>query len=230
MRGTFMKRLCVRSVAMNSERSEGSAALDDDEVTSIKAELAEAEAAEAQARAEAAEARSRAADPKRSRPGKPRWQLVALSLAALVAGACLALTGLMVAQHMRVAAQQAQDRRFVDAARDGVTALLSIDHSHAQEDVQRILDLSTGQFREDFQKSAEDFVKTAVDSKAVTKGTINAAALSSVEGDNATVLVAAISNVSNANGADQNPRPFRMAVTVTRDGDTCKMSDVEFVA
>ena len=29
--------------------------------------------------------------------------------------------------------------------------------------------------------------------------------------------------------AKQDARPFRMSVTVTRDGDTCKMSDVEFV-
>lgn len=223
------RMLCVRSVAMTSERSDSSAALDSEET--IRAELAEAEAAEAEARADAAEARLRAAGPGRQAgPGKPRWQLAALAVAALLAGACLALTGLMVAHHLRVTADREQDRRFVDAARDGVTALLSIDYSRAQEDVQRVLDLSTGQFHEDFQKSAEDFVKTAVGSKAVTKGTITAAALNSVAGDQATVLLAATSEVTNANGANQDPRPFRMAVTVTRDGDMCKMSDVEFVA
>ena len=188
---------------MTSERSEGSAALDEEAIR---------------------------AEPQQAGWSKPRRRLAALALTALLVGACLALTGLMVMQHVRVAAKQEQDRRFVDAARDGVTALLSIDHTRAQADVQRVLDLSTGQFHEDFQRSADDFVKTAVDSKAVTKGTIAAAALNSVDGDQATVLVAASSEVTNANGADQDPRPFRMSVTVTRDGDTCKMSDVEFVA
>jgi Mce-associated membrane protein len=43
------------------------------------------------------------------------------------------------------------------------------------------------------------------------------------------VLVAATSEVTNASGARQDPRPFRMSVTVTREGEQCKMSDVEFV-
>lgn len=205
----------------------------DDELAAMLAELAEAEAAEADARAEAERARSRAAGLRPAppaRPARPWRQLIALALAALLSGAFLALAGLLISQHNRVAVERAQDRQFVDAARAGVTALLSIDHTQARADVQRVLDLSTGQFREDFQKAADDFVKTAEDSQAVTRGTVKAAALSSVEGDRATVLVAASSEVTNAKGANQDPRPFRMSVTVTRDGDACKMSDVEFVA
>ena len=202
-------------------------------VSDVEAELAEAEAAEAEALAEAARARARAEGLSEGGPAAkpgPRWYRAAgVVPAALLTGAALALTGLMLWQHGQVAAQRAQDNRFVDAARDGVTALLSIDHTRAQADVQRVLDLSTGNFHDDFQRSAEDFVKTAVDSKAVTSGTINAAALDSIDGDRAVVLVAATSQVTNAKGANQDPRPFRMSVTVTRDGDTCKMSDVEFV-
>jgi hypothetical protein len=108
-------------------------------------------------------------------------------------------------------------------------ALQVIDHTRAEADVQRILDLSTGVFREDFQRSADDFIKTAVDSKAVTTGTVNAAALDTLEGDSGVVMVAATSEVTNTNGANQDPRPFRISVTVTRDGGTPKMSDVEFV-
>ena len=95
--------------------------------------------------------------------------------------------------------------------------------------MQRVLDLSTGQFHDDFGHSAEDFVKTAEESKAVTIGKVNAAALDVVDGDRARVLISATSVVSNSKGAKEDARPFRMSVTVTRDGDTCKMSDVEFV-
>jgi Mce-associated membrane protein len=206
----------------------------DDSVSEMMAELAEAEAAEAEALAAAAEARARAAGD--SGAAKPeagraprRWQTVAVVLAALLVGAGVALTALMLWQHNQAAQQRAEDRRFVDAARDGVTALLSIDHTRAQADVQRVLDLSTGAFRDDFERSADDFVKTAVESKAVTKGIVNASALDTVDGDRAAVMVVATSQVTNANGANEDPRPFRMSVTVTRDGDTCKMSNVEFV-
>lgn len=195
-------------------------------------EAAEAEAAEAEAVAQEARARARAAALDRAEPparGR-RWShTAALLLAAVLAGAGLALTALMLWQHSKVSAQRAEDRRFVDAARAGVTALLSIDHTRARADVQRVLDLSTGQFHDDFQRSADDFVKTAEDSKALTVGTVNAAALDTVDGDRAVVMLTATSQVSNANGAKKDPRPFRMSVTVDRDGDSCKMSDVEFV-
>ena len=197
------------------------------EIDLATVEAAEAEAAEAEALAEQVRA---GAGTVAAVGGTRRWpQTAALVVAALLTGAGLALTGLMLWQHGKVTAQRAEDRRFVDAARDGVMALLSIDHTRAQADVQRVLDLSTGQFHEDFQRSAADFIKTAQDSKAVTVGTVNASALDSVDGDRAVVMLTATSQVTNANGARKDPRPFRMSVTVNRDGDTCKMSDVEFV-
>jgi Mce-associated membrane protein len=203
----------------------------------IRTQLAEAEAAEAEARAVAAQARAKAAGlqdaeavaPPDAPPVARSRHTAGLVLAALLTGAGVALTGLMLWQHREVAAQRSQDLQFVEAARAGVTALLSIDHTRAEADVQRVLDLSTGAFREDFQRSADDFIKTAVDSKAVTTGTVNAAALDTLDGDSGVVMVAATSEVTNTNGADQDPRPFRISVTVTRDGGTPKMSDVEFV-
>jgi Mce-associated membrane protein len=46
--------------------------------------------------------------------------------------------------------------------------------------------------------------------------------------DSAVVLVASTSEVSNSAGAKQNPRSYRLLVTITRDGDQLKMSKVEF--
>lgn len=206
-------------------------------VADMLAELAEAEAAEADAQAQAAAARARA-DEVRQDAGPPVapttgrlpiGRTAGLALAALLTAAAVTLTALMLWQHGRVAAQHAEDRRFVDAARDGIVALLSIDHTRARADVQRVIDLSTGQFHDDFARSADDFVKTAEDSKAVTKGSVSVAALERLDGDQGVVLVAASSEVSNISGARQDPRPFRISVTVTREGEECKMSDVEFV-
>lgn len=196
-------------------------------VTQVMAELAEAEAAEAEARAEAELARAESAPT--MTPRRPRRTAILIGVAAVVTGAALTLTLLMLWQHRAVAAQRSADDGFVEAARTGVTALLTIDHTHAKDDVARILDLSTGNFRDDFARRADDFILTAEKSKAVTKGTISAAALESSEADSAVVLVAASSQVTNASGAKEDPRPWRMSVTVTRDGDKVKMSDVEFV-
>lgn len=209
----------------------------DDRPTDVLAELAEAEAAEADARAEADRAKARAATLRSAgetttetrRSGVLSWRTGAVAGAALLIGAGLTLTALMLGKHAQVAADRAQDRASIEAARNGVMALLSIDHTRAEQDVQRVLDLSTGRFREDFASDADDFVKTAVDSQAVTKGSVSVAALQSVRDDSGVVLVAASSKVTNASGAKEDTRPWRMRVTVTRDGDIWKMSDVEFV-
>ena len=212
-------------------------------VADVIVELAEAEAAEADARAEAAVAKARAVRLRgragedagdstgeiRPPRGLSRWRAVALAAAAVVIGALLALTGLMVVKHNEAAANRAQDREFLEAASEGIVALLSIDHGRAEADVQRILDLSIGAFRDDFASRAGDFITTAQKGKAVTKGAVTAAALESAGDDNAVVLVAATSQVTNVSGARDDPRPWRMSVTVSRDEDQWKMSNVEFV-
>jgi Mce-associated membrane protein len=135
----------------------------------------------------------------------------------------------MIVAHQKVAAQRAHQDQLIDAARAGVTALLSIDYNRAKDDVQHVIDLSTGTFKDDFTRGADDFVQTAQQSKAVTVGTIKSAALDKDGGDTGVVLLAASSTVTNANGAHQDPRAWRMSVTVARDGDKFKISNVEFV-
>ncbi|QEN13424.1 hypothetical protein ACRDU6_12755 [Mycolicibacterium sp. ELW1] len=220
------------------------------------AELAEAEAAEAEARAEAARAKATAARLRGAEPGsgddgsedaedaddfedvelEPRswWArigavTVAVGVVVILAIASMVVTGLMLVAHQKVVAQRAHQAELVAAAREGVIALLSIDYNRAKADVQHVLDLSTGTFKDDFTRGADDFVKTAEQSKAVTVGTVKSAALEKESGDTGVVLLAASSTVTNANGAHQDPRAWRMSVTVARDGAQYKMSNVEFV-
>jgi len=214
----------------------------------VLAELAQAEAEEADAREQALLAKARAdrlrnpgsaeaedepAAPvsrPTARPRRPRWwRAAALAVCALVIGGLLALTGIMITKHQQVSAQRAHLREVVEAADSGVVALLSIDHSRAQADVQRVLDQSIGAFHDDFASRAADFIKTAQDSKAVTLGSITASALESATADSAIVLLAASSQVTNIGGARGEPRPWRMSVTMSRDEDKWKMSNVEFV-
>ena len=231
---------------MDSERPDVSTAVPDGgDRADVLAELAEAEAEEADAREQAALAKARAEQLRNAGTvggedepaaqlsragGRPRWwRAVALAVCALAVGGLLALTGIMLTKHKQVAAQRAHDRAVVEAADNGVIALLSIDHSRAQADVQRVLDMSIGAFHDDFASRAADFVKTAQDSKAVTQGSVAASALESITADSAIVLLAASSQVTNVNGARGDPRPWRMSVTMSRDDDKWKMSNVEFV-
>ncbi len=106
---------------------------------------------------------------------------------------------------------------------------MSLDYNKAKEDVQRIIDNSTGQFKTDFQSTAEDFINVAVESKAITETTVTGTAVESMTDDTATVIVAASSRVTNAAGAKQEPRAWRLSVNLARDGGQLKLAKVEFV-
>ncbi len=162
---------------------------------------------------------------------RPRWSTLAASLAILVTLGALAGSGYMIKKHHDAVQQRAHAAEFVAAARQGVVTLTSLDFNNAKQGVQRILENSTGSFKDDFLKMADDFTKVVEQSKVVSQGTVQAAAveLDSMTKDSAVVLVASTSEVTNAAGAKQDPRNYRLIVTVARDGGQLKISKVEFV-
>ncbi len=166
---------------------------------------------------------------RRLRPRRPGWKPVAAAVAILCTCAFVAASGYMVWRHSQVVQDQQMSAEYTAAGRQSVVTLMSLDHNRAQEDVQRIIDNSTGQFKDDFQNTAEDFVKVAQESKVSTEVTVNATAVESMNPDSAVVLVAASSKVTNSAGAKQEPRTWRLSVTLQRDAGQIKMSKVEFV-
>lgn len=161
---------------------------------------------------------------------RPRWSTCAKGIAVVVVISAVSASGYIAWRH-RALSQQGQDEaEFVAAARQGVVTMTSVDFNNAKEDVHRIIEGATGEFKDDFQKKADDFIKVVEESKVITKGTVHAAAVDSMTGDSAVVLVAATSEVTNAAGAKNEPRAWRLSVTVTRTGGQLKLSKVEFVS
>ena len=163
--------------------------------------------------------------------GEPARILKAFAAALAVActAALVTLSVLMVLDHRHQAADQQRRAEYAAAARQSVVTLMSLDFNKAKEDVQRIIDNSTGEFRDDFKNQADDFIKVAQESKVVTEVTVNATAVESMTDDSAVVLVSATSRVTNSAGAKQEPRSWRLSVDLKRDGGQIKMSKVEFV-
>jgi len=160
-----------------------------------------------------------------------RVSVSVLLTAATVFAICalLGASGWMVWRHDNVVKERQQSAAFAAAARQGVINLTSLDFKKSKEDVQRIVDSATGEFRDQFQKTAEDFASVVKDTKAVAEGTIAASAVESTTKDSAVVLVLANERVTNSAGAKDEPRTFRFRVSVVRDGDQLKLSKVEFV-
>ncbi|HYZ69847.1 MAG TPA: hypothetical protein VE666_18965 [Mycobacterium sp.] len=169
-----------------------------------------------------------AGERRRSRLGRI-LKVVVSAVAIACTAALITLSVLMVVSHRHEAADQQRRAEYAAAARQSVVTLMSLDFKKAKDDVQRIIDNSTGQFRDDFKNQAEDFIKVAQDSKVVTEVTVNATAVESMTNDSAVVLVSATSRVTNSAGAKQEPRSWRLAVNLQRDGGQIKMSKVEFI-
>jgi Mce-associated membrane protein len=173
-------------------------------------------------------------EPAETEPARRRFRVPNVAQ-ALCAGAVVAIVGLLGAsgwmawQHHQVVNERQRAAAYVATARQGVVNLTSLDFNKAKEDVQRVLDIATGEFKDDFQKRAEDFASVVKDSKAVTEGSVAAAAVESMNENSAVVLVLGNERVTNIAGAKDQPRTFRFRVSVVHDGDDLKVSKVEFV-
>jgi Mce-associated membrane protein len=167
----------------------------------------------------------------RRRPRIPRPSLRPAIVTVALISICglLVLSGFFIWHHHQARTRDQRITEFAAAARQGVVALMSLDFNKAPADVQRIIDGSTGTFRQDFEARKDDFIKAAQQSKVITDTTVNAAAVQSMTDDSAVVLMAVTSHVTNADGTKGEPRSWRLSVSLTRDGAHIKMSKVELV-
>lgn len=157
------------------------------------------------------------------------WSIIAQVTAVFLILGFAGLSGFFVWKHDDANDRQHRAAAFAAGAKQGVVNMTSLDFNKAKEDVQRVIDSSTGEFRDDFQARAADFTKVVEQSKVVTEGTVNATAVESMDGRTALVLVSATSRVTNSPNSKDEPRNWRLRVTVTEEGGQYKMSKVEFV-
>ncbi|OMC48726.1 Mce protein [Mycobacterium sp. IS-2888] len=123
---------------------------------------------------------------------------------------------------------QAQRDLFVQIARQGAVNLTSINYTEVDADVQRILDLATGAFRDDFAQRSKPFIEVVKAAQSKSEGTVTDAGLESQRGDSARVLVA-VAVKSRTAGGEEAPREWRMRIEVQAVGDSAKVSNVVFV-
>lgn len=154
--------------------------------------------------------------------------LIAVSLAAVVTlGALAGWLG-----YRYYGDQQTQERRalFVQVARQTAINLTTIDHAEVDADIKRVLDSVTGAFHEEYENRSKPFIEVVKKVQSKTEGNIAEAGIVSATADQAQVLVAVAVKTSLAGAPpDQEPRRWRMRLTVDRTGDSAKVSKVEFV-
>ncbi|WP_441957736.1 Mce protein [Mycolicibacterium houstonense] len=162
-------------------------------------------------------------------PPKRRQFLTAGRVGGVLVIALVALTGWLGYRFYEVQTEQQRRDMFVDTARQGALNLTSINWEHAEDDVQRVLDSSTGRFYDDFQKRSTSFLEVVKQIKSKSEGTVTASGLKSYSGDQADVLVSVTVRSTNAGVPEQKPQVWRMVLTVQDIEGKAKVSNVEFI-
>jgi Mce-associated membrane protein len=170
-------------------------------------------------------------DPKDVAPEKKSKPPVRLAtvLGVVVVVALTALAGWLGFRDYQAHQVQAQRALLIQVGRQGALNLTTIDWQHADTDIQRILDSATGSFYDDFSKRSKPFVDVVKKAQSKSAGTVVEAGLESQSGDEGQVLVAVSVKTSNAGAPEEEPRHWRMRISVKKIGDEAKVSNVEFV-
>lgn len=161
-----------------------------------------------------------------------RWRLSrvgsALAVSAVIVATLAGLTGWLGYRAYQTHQAQTQRNLFVQVARQGAVNLTTINYTEVDTDVQRIIDLATGAFRDDFQQRSKPFIEVVKAAQSKSEGTVTDAGLESQRGDSAQVLVA-VAVKSRTAGGEEAPREWRMRIEVQAVGDDAKVSNVVFV-
>jgi Mce-associated membrane protein len=158
---------------------------------------------------------------------RPRRKTLAAAVAAALVCGSLAASGYLVWHHQTVAQERQRTAEFAAAARQGAITLMSIDASKARQDVQRIIDNSTGQFKAGMLLHAEELVTSVEQSKVSTKVAVEAVGVESMTDDTAVVLVAVKAEATNPGKDKPPPRQWRVIMTLHREAGQPKVSAIE---
>jgi Mce-associated membrane protein len=124
---------------------------------------------------------------------------------------------------------RAQRNQYVQVARQTAVNLTTIDYTEVDADIKRILESATGTFYDDFQKRSQPFVDVVKKVQSKSEGSVAEAGLLSDANDQAQVLVAVSVKTTIAAAPEQEPRRWRMRISVQKTDDGAKVSNVEFV-
>jgi len=168
-----------------------------------------------------------------------------LYLVALVLACACVVGGVVVVQQARadarterespatLAPSEAEQARYGEALRAAeatAEALVNIDYRDPEASFEAVRETSTGTFLEQYDASAGSLVDLVTQFESVLTGTVVTSAVSSIDQDDATVLVATDGTVENAQtGQDAQARNFRILVRLGLEDARWLTDDLESV-
>jgi len=156
-------------------------------------------------------------------PGILAWALSVLLVVALAAAvvSVVALSRQNARADARTGAMQAGRQLALD--------FTTYNYESWDADAKRVLDDSTGQFKEEFATGSNQVKAEVVTNKATSKGDVKEAAVVSNDKDSAQVLVIVNAVVTNTASADGVERRYRIKLDLVREQDRWLTADLQVV-
>ncbi|BAW10220.1 hypothetical protein NSERKGN1266_74380 [Nocardia seriolae] len=152
-----------------------------------------------------------------SADGGSLWMRV-VAIAALVL-TVVTVSGTVWAAHQRsaIADQDALRADYVQAAKQAMLNVTNISADTAQDDINRVLAVTSGDLHKDYTDRKDDYAGIVQKAQVRAKGEVVEAALQSSDDHSAIVLVAVKQVLTNAGADGQQQRQYRFKVTLSRD-------------
>lgn len=126
--------------------------------------------------------------------------------------------------------QVSDEKAAAAAASAEVEGLIDISGATSEADMAKLLDGATADFRSELEAQADRLQKTLAANKVKATGEAVSTGVVKLDGDKATVIVAATGTVQNKSTKAAEPRNYRLEVDLVRSDGDWLVSGLEFVA
>lgn len=161
------------------------------------------------------------------------WKGLVIATALLLACAAVALSTIMVISYRGKVADERLAAEYSEAARGAATAFMAIDYTTARDDLQNILDVTTGGLREQYEGQSDSIISSMEESQVVTQVSVTDVAVESMDANTAVVLLSIRTQRTTGQNATppegQLPTLWRLALTMVHEGDQIKVSNMEYL-
>jgi Mce-associated membrane protein len=154
---------------------------------------------------------------------------LAVTVGTVVVVALAGLAGWISYGAWRCHEAEQQRELFLRVARQSAQDMTTISHTKVDSDVQRILDLSIGQFHDEFAQRRQPFVEHIRQEQSSSQGTVTEVGLESIGGNSARALVTVAVKLTKADSGEQKLDGFRLRIDMQQVGAGAKVSQVEYV-
>lgn len=165
--------------------------------------------------------------------GAARFPVVLTVLVVVLLVACGVGGYAALREHDNWTAARAEQERYGEvlvAARRMAAAFVNIDYRKPEESFEAVADNATGEFLEQYQGSSESLVDLLTSNESVMTGAVRSAAVTGLDADSATVIVATNGSVSNvSSNEEQTARDFRLRLDLLLVDGEWRTNNLEFV-